>query len=159
MSPNFRRRVSINPVVSASAAYTSGDQVGPGSTRLVGVLEGPAHISLLQSIVIVDAANQKSALDFLFWRSLPAIVTADNAAFAVPAADAKSLFVGGVSVVAGDYFSSTLLGFGSKTQIRLPVQSLADTNNLGKDLFVSIVTRGTPTYAAITDLVVDFVFE
>lgn len=160
MNPNyFRRRVSVNPSVTALSAYTTADQLGPGSTRLGGVLQGPAHISLLQSIVIVDAANQKAAIDFLFWKSAPTVTSADADAFALSAAEANAKFLGAVSVVANDYFSTAAQGLATKTNIRLPVQSLADTNNLGTDLFMTMVVRGTPTYAAISDLVIDFVFE
>lgn len=160
MDTNFRRRISnLQPVISASAIYASGDQVGPGSSRIASALGATAGISLLQSIIIVDAANQKAAIDFVFWSAQPTVATLDNAPFAVTAAEAQAKYLGFVSVLTTDYASTTTLGLGTKKDIRMHVQSLADTSNPGRDLFVSLIVRGTPTYAAITDLSIDFVFE
>lgn len=156
---NFRSQVVINPTITASVAYAAGNQIGLTAYQLPKVVRGPKDITLLQGIVIIDASNQKSAIDFLFWNSKPTGASGtDKAAFAITAADLKARYCGSVSVAAGDYISiGSAQGIATKAFQNVLVQSIQDTNNPdGKDIWVSMICRGTPTYSVATDLEILF---
>lgn len=156
----FRRRVSFTPVITASSAYAAGNQMGPGSTALVDISNGPNRITLLTSIVIVDAANQKAAIDFLFFSSQPTVTGTDKNAYALSAAELKAKFVGSISVASGSYLSTAAQAVATVSGLTMPVQTKADTTNpVAKNLFVAMICRGTPTYATAADLVIDLCFQ
>lgn len=137
----------IIPVADTSA-YVSGDVID-GPQTLVGI--GASH-RLLTDIVIVDQDGEKAAIDFFFFNALPTGTYTDNAAFAVDSADYAKL-IGVVSVVAGDYVDAGSDAIAQKTPINLEINPTADDN-----LYFIPVVRGTPTYAAATDLRFDFGF-
>jgi hypothetical protein len=141
--------LTVTPVISTSA-YTSGDALG-GKFTLSGAANGGK--STLKSIVLRDKSNQKIACDLLLFKA-DFTETADNAAIAVSAADLLNL-VGHVSLVAGDFISvsGSARAVATKTAINLPVSS-ADNN-----IYAQFVTRGTPTYAAVSDLQAEMTFE
>ncbi len=86
--------------------------------------------------------------------------SSDKGAFTITAAEIKAKFLGAISVAAGDYLSTAGQGVATKSGLVLPVQSVADTTNpFGKNLFVAMIARGTPTYAATSDLVVSLCFQ
>lgn len=156
----LRRRVILTPTITASAAYAAGNQLGPGSTQLVDVVKGPNHVTILKSIVVIDADNQKAAIDFLFFSSAPTVTGSDKAAFSISAAELKAKFVGAISLASGSYLSTAAQAVATVPGLDMLVQSKADTTNpFGKSLFMAMICRGTPTYTTTSSLVVDLCFQ
>ena len=136
------------PVVPSvdTAIYASGDLIG-------GKLTIPApDKGKIVSVRLVDQAAQSAAIDLTLWASDPAGTTfTDNAALDVADADMAAL-IGVVPIAAADYdvFSdnrvATVSGYG------LVYGSLAKGQNGGFAMYGALVSRGTPTYVAATDL-------
>lgn len=139
----------VTPVISTSI-YASGDALG-GKFNLPGAANGGK--ATLKSVSLTDKSNQKIACDLLLFKA-DFTETSDNAAIAVSAADLLNM-VGHVSLVAGDYItvSGTARAVATKTSINLPVVS-SDNN-----IYAQFVTRGTPTYATVSDLQATITFE
>ena len=123
---------------------------------MAGVVNDSKGVSKLDSIVVLDAANQKSAIDLVFFNEAPAnSIGADNAAYALNDADLSKV-VGRVSVAGADYVSSsTTNAEATLRNIELSMQSIAGS----EALYVAVVSRGTPTYGAATDLIIKLCFE
>lgn len=157
---NFRKIVTVVPTIDTSI-YASGDQLGPTATKLAEVFRGPKDMTLLQQIIIIDADKQKSAIDFFFWLSKPTVTSVDNGAFALTEANLKAYFACAVSVAAGDYVDTSAQAVATKTpSFPATVASIQDTNNpTGHDLWMTMVSRGTPTYTGTTKLQIVFKFQ
>lgn len=140
------RRLSQTPTITAGA-YSANDAVGGLLTfKDAALLGGAGTGAILDSVTIIDKAKQSIQLDLiLFDRTFTA--TADNDAFDPTDADLANC-IGGVKIT--DWFAFNDNSMGCKTGIGLPIR-LADA---GDSLFGQLVTRGAPTYAATTDLIV-----
>ena len=136
----------VSPTLD-TAAYGAGDLVG-GKLTLTDILPaGGAPVSMLVSAVVVDQANQKAALDLVFWKSDPSGTTfTDQAALDVADADNKKI-AGVVSVLATDYVSFADNAIAT-VKTSLPLFS----SNGSRTLYMAVVSRGTPTYATATDM-------
>lgn len=136
--------------VAATTAYSSGDVIGDHLTVSKAVLDTKGT-ALLQSLTVLDKANQKSALDLIFFNEEPAAsYGANNSAYGLNDSDLSKV-IGRISVAAADYVSSgsnnaeaTLRNLG------LLLQSLEKS----KDVYVLVVARGTPTFGANGDLII-----
>lgn len=140
------RRLSATPTVTAGA-YSANDAVGGLLTFTdAAMLGGGGNGAVLDSVTIIDRAKQSIQLDLvLFDRTFTA--TTDNDAFDPTDADLANA-IGAVKIV--DWFAFNDNSMGVKTGIGLPIE-LADA---GSSLFGQLVTRGTPTYAAVGDITV-----
>jgi hypothetical protein len=137
--------------VSTTPAYTSGDAVGAKRT-LTNVFLSSGGTAILESITVLDRANQAAALEIIFFDSDPTNATiTDNAAFVYSTDDLKVL--GRVSVAASDYVTLNSKAIATLKGIGLTLKGNATTS-----LFVAVVTTGTPTYAATTDVQITFGF-
>ena len=148
--------ISVQPnLASFATPYSSGDVLGSVNT-IAGAVNDSKGVSKLDSIVVLDAANQKSAIDLVFFNEAPAnSIGADNAAYALNDADLSKV-VGRVSVAGADYVSSsTTNAEATLRNIELSMQSIAGS----EVLYVAVVSRGTPTYGAATDLIIKLCFE
>jgi hypothetical protein len=143
--------VSVTPTVDTSA-YASGDRLGSLMTLTAVNPNGDTAPALLSSIVILDMAAQRAAMDILFFHTSPTIASADNAAIDISDANAAYL-VGHVSVVAGDYTNLTANAVATVKNLNLHLK----VNSSGT-LYALIVSRGSPTYAAASDLKLTFTF-
>lgn len=147
----------INPVITA-ATYAAGDQLGPAATRLPNVVNENG-IAILRTIHIVDKAKQSAAIDVVFWNALPTVTSTDKSAFSL--SDVEVLKFAGVQEIATtDYNGFALNSVGTVVDLKLILQAQKNTaNELGKDLWVTLVSRGTPTYASTSDLALQLAFE
>ena len=101
----------------------------------------PEH-GVIESIVVKDSAKQSVNLDIvLFGETFTA--TADNAAFAPSNADLE-LSVGSVLIDVWKAFANNSQGVVDNVGLLYWCK--------GGTLFAQLVTRGTPTYAAVTDV-------
>ncbi|RJO63690.1 MAG: hypothetical protein C4523_19610 [Myxococcales bacterium] len=142
--------VRLNPTVTAGA-YSANDVVG-GELTLTNAMRVSGGSGVLHAITVHDAAAQNVALDIYVFDSAPAANLADNAAWAWTAGD-EDKFLGLVRVAASDYVSAAGDGFVTLRNLGLPVKANGSAN-----LYCYIVTTGTPTYAATTDLTLSFGF-
>lgn len=142
------KTIEITPTLDTNA-YGTGDQVGPGSTKLTKVCLGKPGHAILESLVITDKAKQSAALDILFFNSEPTVTSVDNAAYDVSDAELAAKAIGHVSVVAADYSILNVNSVATKRALELILAAKKNTANPeGDSLWVAIVSRGTPTYAS-----------
>lgn len=127
---------------SATPDYADLDQVGT-PVALSGVKKG-----MVESIVVIDRADQAPILDILFFNALPTFTSSDNAALAMSDANA-ALFIGKVAIVAADYQDFNLSRAASVSNIGLPVEA-----DPGGDLYVQVQAGGAYNAASTSDLLI-----
>lgn len=151
---NFSKIVEVTPTISTSA-YTAADQIGGIQTLSNAVLSDPeARGGVLQTIVIVDKAKQKSAIDIFFFKELPTVASSDNAAADITDAEMASKCIGVISVVAGDYADLANNSTASVENVGLVLRSTPNADlATANSVYAVAVSRGTPTYGSTSDLV------
>ncbi|MCX6023786.1 MAG: hypothetical protein NTZ05_19075 [Chloroflexi bacterium] len=139
------KKVRVVPTVSTSPAYTSGDCVG-GRMTFSDMARQVGGSGVIMSVTVADFANQKAELElWLFDQSFTA--GTDNAAAAYSAADLANI-VGVIPIYASDYKSvGSSRAMATVRAVGLPFVCSGTAN-----LYGQLVTRGTPTYAAISDI-------
>jgi hypothetical protein len=137
------KRVSQDPTVTAGA-YSSGDAIGGLLTfKNITTAGNGDRGALVESVLIVDEAAQGADVDLvLFDRTFTA--TADNAAFDPTDADLLNC-IGVVNITTHYAFNDN--GISIERAFGLPIPSTTDGSIYGQ-----LVSRGTPTYAATTDV-------
>ncbi len=143
--------ITITPALAGfGAAYTTADVLGGVNTIPKAVLSDGGSAKLT-SLSILDKANQKSAIDLIFFSEAPVTtVGSDNAAYVLDDTDLAKV-IGRVTVAAASYVSSsTTNAEATVTNLQLILQAKAKS----QDLYVLAVARGGPTYGAATDLVI-----
>lgn len=137
--------ISVVPAVSATPDYSAGDAVG-GKQTLAGAARESGGKVVLQSLVIIDKANQKKALTVLFFDSDPSVATiTDNAAFAFSTDISKC--VGKLDIVAGDYTTIDSIGVASLRSIGLELKTSGSAS-----LYAVIVAGEAINLASTSDL-------
>jgi hypothetical protein len=137
--------VTLDPTVDTSA-YAAGDLVCEKLT-ITGAASFSGGTGIIQSVIVGDQAAQEAELDLIFFDSDPTGTTfTENAAFDIADADLDRICAI-VTVIGADYKS-------------FADNSCAFLGNIGQaftavgtaNLFLAVVTRGTPTYAAAGDI-------
>jgi hypothetical protein len=139
-----RTVIDVVPVITAGA-YSLGDALG-GLLTFPGASRGPGHGGVIESLRVVDRAQQKKPLDlFLFDQSVT--VVADNAVFAISDADWDH-WIGTIPLVAANYFDGVDNSGAVVSPVGLPFVTV------GANLYGQLVVRGSvaPTYVAATDI-------
>lgn len=137
--------------VSTSPAYSAGDSIG-GKITLANAVRAAAGITLLQSIQILDRANQRPTGTILIFSADPAAATiTDNAAFVFSTDDLK--VVATVPVNTSDYVQINSKAVAQLRNIGAEVKAASGTT-----LYAAFVVSSTPTFAATTDLQLTFGF-
>jgi len=132
--------------VSTTPAYTAGDAVG-GKRTITGALRTSNGSGILESIQILDRANQKAAMELFIFDSNPAAATiTDNAAFVFSTDDLKVL--AHVTIAATDYITINSKAVATIKGLGIALKG-ADSST---SLYAALVTTGTPTYAATSDV-------
>ena len=152
----IRKVITVTPdLASFATPYSSGDVMGAANT-ITDAATDTKGVVKLDSLVVLDKANQKAALDIIFFDEAPAAsFGADNAAYALNDSDLSKV-VGRVSVATGDYVSSsTNNAEATLKNIELTMQARAGV----KDLYCVVVSRGTPTYGSASDLLIKLALE
>jgi hypothetical protein len=148
--------IKIVPAAAGFAgAYSIADVIGAVNT-VSEVAADSGMAVILESICVIDLTNQKSALDIYFFSEAPAnTVGADNAAYVLNDADAPFL-LGRINIAAANYVSSSTTNAEcTVANIQLMLQPKAGS----RDIYMLVVSRGTPTYGAATDLIVRMAFS
>jgi hypothetical protein len=140
----FTKVIHVQPTVN-TAAYSAGNTVG-GIQTLTNAVRVSGGTAVLESIHIIDRANQKAAFDILIFESNPAAATTtDHAAFVWSTDDLK--LIGHVAVSAADYVTVGGEAVAHETSLGIALQASGSAN-----LYVVAVTSGAPDYVAATDL-------
>lgn len=138
------KRIAVTPVVSVSPAYTAKDAVGALMT-FANAARASGGSCLIQSVQIEDKSQQMPLLDLvLFDRAITA--PTDNSVFNPSDGDLANC-VGVITIPVWSDFSTN---------------SVSSINNVGlevvlsgsADLFGVLVTRSTPTFVSVGDIVV-----
>lgn len=135
------------PTITAGI-YSAGDALG-GLLTFTGITNVQGT-GIVQTLIVVDQAAQSDPMDLvLFDRTFTA--TADNAAFTVSDTDAQNI-IGSITVIAGDYVDMTASDTATVRDVSLAFKAKDDGT-----IFGQLVTRATPTYAAIDDVTIKLV--
>lgn len=143
-------RLQVTPVVSTTPAYTAKDAVGSQMT-FANAVRATGGSGTIMAVQIEDKGQQRIATDLvLFDRSITAAT--DNAIFAPT--DAELAFcIGVIPILAADYYDFSTNSVASQKGVNLPFVLS------GTDLFAQLVTRGTPTYTSVNDIVVTLTIQ
>ena len=135
--------ISLIPTVTAGA-YIANDAVG-GLLTFANAARAIGWGGVVKNMIILDDAGQDAELElWLFNQTFTAM--ADNAPWAPAEADLENLICI-ISTTNGAWFPA-----GTPSAARVEVSQRYDL--IGASLFGQLVTRGTPTYAAIDDVTV-----
>lgn len=135
-----------------AAAYTAGDSIG-GKLTLAGAVAAPGGSSLLQSVMLLDRANQKPQGTLLIFDSNPTAATlTDKTAFVFSTDDLK--VTAAVPVVTADWVTINGKAVATLANIGRLVKAAAGQTTL----YAAFVTTSTPTFAATTDVQMRFHF-
>jgi hypothetical protein len=141
----FTAGIKDTTVVSTTPAYTAGDAVGAKRT-LANAVRVSGGTGIIDSIVLLDRANQKAGMELLIFDADPTNATiTDNAAFVYSTDDLK--VIARITIGASDYVT-----LNSKAIACLRGLGIAFKTNATTSLFAALVTTGTPTFAATTDV-------
>lgn len=138
---------TITPTVTAGA-YVAGDNVGglltfPNSSRAVG------GGGVIKDVIIIDDAGQDAEMElWLFDQTFTA--GADNAPWAPVEAELHNLMTV-ITTADIDYMAA-----GTPSVVVVEVAKRFDC--VGTSLFGRLVTRGTPTFAAVDDVTVKLMY-
>lgn len=140
--------VTPTVTVSTTPAYAAGDSVG-GKLTLTSAVRVSGGIALLQSVVILDRANQKPAGTLLIFDSDPSAATiTDNAAFVYSTDDLK--VVAAIPVATTDYITINSKAIANIRNIGALVKAASGTT-----LYAAFVLTSTPTFAATTNVQIE----
>ncbi len=143
---------TIRPSITVTAgAYSAGDVVG-GRLTLTNAMRVTSGTGVLQDILMTCADGEAPELWVLLFNATTASSIADNAAFAWGAGDHAKL-VGFVHIAPEDWITIGGDTVCPKENLGIVVEANATTN-----IYVYLVTVGTPTFAATTDVSAAFKF-
>lgn len=140
--------VDVTPVLT-TGAHTDGDYMA--TVELPNALLDAGHTGILQSISVIDNDEQALGIDFLIFGDEPTVASAKNAAFDMTDANIKlAKFLGKVSMVSGDYLTTTSNSIATVRNIGLVLEGIknATARENTKSIWVVLVARGASTYAA-----------
>lgn len=142
---NWSGVVTPTITVSTSPAYTAGDSIG-GKITLANAVRVSGGSSLLQSIMMLDRANQKPIGTILIFNADPSAATlTDNAAFVFSTDDLK--VVAEIPVITSDWVTINSKAVANLRNIGAVVKAASGTS-----LYAAFVATNTPTEAATTDI-------
>lgn len=143
--------ILITPTLDAGA-YASGDVLF-APVELENVVLDTKGASILRTITVLDSAEQKQAIDLLFFNEDPGSIGAANAALSMSDSEFAS-FIGRVSILAADFTSAS--GNADATKL---LEMLLPAKTKKRSIWVAGVCRsGTPTYGA-SGLTIKFLLE
>lgn len=139
----------------ATVAYSSGDQLGL-IAPITGALNTAGGSSKLISLVVIDKNDQTAAqMEVLFWSQSITLAT-DNAAVSI--SDADSLYcLGKITIAATDWEDVGANKIATKYALGLPLRSTSIPSS--QNIYVSLITKGTPTYTESNPIVLKFGIE
>lgn len=134
--------VEATPTISTSA-YTAGDQVG-GKITLAGAVDPSVFSGVIASVEILDRDSEEVDIDVVFFDT-DFTASSDNAAFDPSDTDLLNVVC---YVTVADYSTFSDNSVGLARNVNCPFKLTAPNQSL----YAALVTRGTPTYTATSDL-------
>lgn len=137
--------ISVPLTVTASSAYSSGNVVGGLQCVATGL---PANSTVILTDIVIDVkSTQTGQFDVLFFNAYPSGSTiTDKTALAVVAADSAKTQAG--------FSLSTYISLGTPTLYQANTLSTCLSVDANSNLWMAVVTRGTPTFTATSDVTV-----
>ena len=152
VTPRYKRsRLSVTPTISAAAIYASGDAVG-GIMTFSNAARATGGSGVIRGVTVIDKDSELAALELVLFDQTIAGTVTDNSAFDPTDADLANV-IGWVKIVA----TTGYLAFADNSAAFVQAEIPYVCN--GTSLFGALVTRGTPTYTATTDLTVILTVE
>lgn len=151
-SPGYRdvKFVSVTPTVDTSI-YAAKDCIGGLMTFSTSVC-GPVKHGYVTAAMVSDKSDNAVEYDLLCFKSSPAGTFTDQAA--TDPADADLLLaLPVINLASTDHFSFNDNGVSSLAGLKSQVWS-ASTGSTPGNIYCALVSRGTPTYAAASDVTV-----
>lgn len=140
--------LAVTQVTNASA-YEAGDAVG-GKITITNAMRTSGGTGILQSIHLVDKANQKAAMELLIFDSDPSAATiTDDTAFAYSTDISKQ--IARISIAASDYTTINSIATVNLGGLSKVLKASGSVN-----LYAALVTTGTPTYVSTSDIIITF---
>ena len=139
------RVITMAPTLSLGA-YSAGDQVG-GLLTLENALDSSSDTATVISVVVVDKAQQKAALDILFFNAQPTLLSSDNGALSISDSEMSGKFIGRVLIDASLYRDTQTSSDATVAPVGLMVQGYRS-----ETLYAVVQSQGTPTYTSTSDL-------
>ncbi len=145
----FTDVVEATPTIE-TGIYASGDLIGElitlaGAARTISE-GGDEGTGLIQSVILTDLSKQDANIDVVFFDANPDGTTfTDNSPLDVADADLVKI-IGVAQITTYADFNDNSVGWAAN--LALPF----DLKGRTASLFAALVSRGTPTYAATSDL-------
>lgn len=145
-----RRIFDISPTVD-TGIYAAGDAIDVLQT-ISDAGNQADQSGIIEQVILVDGAAQDAAIDLIFYE---AVVTdgTDNAVYAPSLAELKQS-LGTVSILAADYDD-----YGANGDVATVTPNFFFQMENTRNLFFQMVSRGTPTYSAGTDVQLRFIIK
>lgn len=124
-----------------TSAYTAGDVLADTQV-IASAVRANGGRAILQSLTVIDEDDQGAAMDIYFLGTNVSLGT-ENAAPSVSDANSRQI-LGLVSVASGDYKDLGGMRIACIKAIGLLLEAEANAT----DLFIAVVTQGTPTHTA-----------
>lgn len=140
----LKARIQVAPTID-TAVYASGDSLG-GEMAFAGAVRATGGTGEIRKVVVWDQGNQKAQIDLVFFDRALSVTPTNNTAIDIPDADAQYC-LGHLTVYTTDYVSFADNAEATRREA-FEVRCNATT------LYCYAVVRGTPTYAAATDIIV-----
>lgn len=142
----FTEEIEVTPTI-VPAAYSANDLIG-GKNTVSAIFRENGGTGTIHTVVVTDQAGQNVELDLVFFDEDPTGTTfTDNSPLTVADADLKNI-VGVINIPSANYISFVNNSVAVVDNIGQVMKAAADAD----DLFMAVITRGAPTYAAADDL-------
>lgn len=141
--------ISTSPTVD-TGAYATGDLIG-GKLTFTGALRNTTNAGYITSVLITDLAAQSADLELVLFSTNPTGTTfTDQAAFDVADADVTKI-VAVIALGSTSRFNFNDNGVKYLGSLAIPL-GVTPANTAGTIIYGALVSRGTPTFAASTDV-------
>lgn len=126
-------------LASSAATYAAGQAIGVLTTLTTAarIVNGTG---IIQSLAIMDSANQKAAIDFIFLNAAPTNTPVDHTTWNLAAADFGKQ-IGRYSLLAASYASYGVIALGNANGLGIGFQAVG-----AQAIYVVAVCQGAPTY-------------
>jgi hypothetical protein len=146
------RNLSV-AVTCEAAAYSTGDLVG-GKITIPFATMHPGQGGFIRKVVLACKSSQTTALDIVFFNANPSSTTfTENGAIAVAVADFDKI-IGGINVAVTTGWINVGTPSFAHSYPNIPFYVPAGTS-----LYAAIISRGSPTFGATTDLTLQLGIE
>lgn len=143
--------VTVNPTVSTSPAYSSGDNIG-GKQTLSNALRVSGGTAMLVGIMLLDRSNQKPTGQIFIFNADPTSATlTDNTATAFSTDDQKVIAM--IQIASSDWVTVNGKAYCNLRNLGILVKATSGTT-----LYAAFNTTSTPTFAATTNLQIKYKF-